>query len=134
MCDQRRSTFGVVDMSGDEPREIVSINLNRVQFTLTLFAGCFIIIGGLWATTSLAYGWMERTAEVNYHERINDDLNPPSGEIFIEVEHMIETHDAKSKARVSKNIEGLDRRLSRLEVITALTYEAVTGKEVPSID
>jgi len=134
MCEQRRAMFEVSDMSGSEPKQIISVNLNKLQFMLALTAVCFVLIGGLWTTTAIAYSWMERKAESNYNIRISDDLHPPAGEIYSKVGEMIHTHQIETESEFHKALDQYDSRLSRVEMISALTYKAVTGNEVPDIN
>ena len=132
MCTDRRKMFGVADMSGDTPTKIgLSLTLSQA---MGLIIAAFTIVGCMYAATSIAYGWMEGRTSKHYNEMITDDLKAPDGEIYKGVDSMIRSHELKAEVNANKRFTEFDRRLTKLEFIGELTYEAITGNELPDID
>lgn len=126
MCDEKRSWFGVIDMTGGDPKTRYSFNPSAIQWWAWLFGKAVAIVIGLWLGVSWVAGSVFEDSLQEFHqiarpqfEVMMDDKIEAHGRIHVDLEriHEIEKHNAKVDEKLvnmEKKLEDMDDKLDIL--------------------
>jgi len=90
MCEERRKSIGLVDMSGDTA---VQLNIRTVKLYLTVMISILLLISMFWGGGAIAAQWMTNAADINFDHRVDDALSPPSGDIYKAIKSGVTEHE-----------------------------------------
>ena len=121
-------------MSGKEPTRIFGWNPTRAQVVLTLVLGAVSLLGAAWTFAYVVGGWMTKTADYNFHDRIDKAVAPPRGQIYRAVEDQIAAHAEEVEdelVEIKDQIETMKRWQVRQDVMMTEVHATVTGRPPP---
>ena len=126
MCDEKRSWFGVIDMSGAGPKTTYSINPSALQWWLWLLGKVIAIIIGLWLGVNWVAGDVFEDALAEFHsvakpqfEQMVDRKIQENMKTYVTIErvHELEKHNERMDEKLSnveKKLEDIDDKLDIL--------------------
>jgi hypothetical protein len=115
MCEDKRATYQVVDMSGKEPTQKVSINLTAMQFWMQTFVKAAAIFAALWAGMSFIAA-----------STFNDQLKIFHSEAKPQIERVI---DSKIESHRIEAEKPFDERLHAIETHAEVTDQKLSDME-----
>lgn len=116
-----------IDMSGDKPRRIWSLNLDSAKFYFSLAGAVIVVLLFVIGGASAAGDWMMRNTNRAIYDTLSKEIKPPDGVIFEAVEHQIEY----GRKDIEQNIQSIEKQMVRQDVMLSEMYQTVTGRQPP---
>ena len=116
-----------IDMSGEKPRNVWSLNLDSARLYLYIILGVITIVGAIFASVSWANGRMMTEPDRHIHDEIEMAVSPPGGMIYKAIDLAVERNNVLLNRRMDRS----DREQNRQGGMTEQIYEKVTGLDPP---
>jgi hypothetical protein len=131
MCKEKRSTFSVVDMGGDNPKSIISINVSSVRFWWSVFFAFSVLCGILWS----GYTWVNSISGDRVRATVQEEIEN-GGSIHKFTEERILYHEEHANMASLRQQHSLEKRLMRIEfmVNTIAREQGINVMEIDSND
>lgn len=133
MCREKRSLFGIIDMSGEDPKTRYSFNPTAIQWWVWFGGKCVAIFLGLW----LGIAWVSanvfdeqlrefhRVAQPQIHKLVEEHVaSHESGHVTDARIDMIEMHDAAVEQRLQSMEKQLDKMDGKLDILIRNGHDA----------
>jgi len=126
MCDEKRAWFGVIDMTGEDPKTKYSFNPSAIQWWAWMFGKTIAIIAGLWLGVSWVAGGVFDTHLKAFHREAKPAIkllvtetmeSHERSHVTLERVHDIERHNAGVDEKLGNMEEKLDNIEGKIDIL-----------------